>query len=386
MSKLKFSLSLIVCLILSGCAFIPAKAPHIPGSNALIAQDMVNVLAQISQLPVGTTTLSISTLFSEKDPFTAALAEKFRDAGYAIRTAPGSHPDAAPVSYELARYMDPQHGAVSTYTVSVGGISVRRSYITVDNQQTQPLAPMQIKGVSAAGLRLDNQLFENQATVSKSQESVVAEAESAIPTSSTKPSTQAQLAAQVVSKPGKVDRAVIGEGNVEQDLLTTPEQTVRPSLLDIVAPTTFSIAGQRAEPNTLRELSNAPTENVRELGQSNFAEVFSRLNIVQEIILTFDNDSVRMGAVNKTRVSNLVSLFNGATDVFSVIGCSNGATNLAMGQQGLALGRAERVREELLFAGVPDENILKEGCWAGENYDELMPRRGVVLSLKRRPG
>lgn len=387
MSKLKFFLSLIVCLILSGCVFIPAKAPANSDSNALIAQDMVNVLAQIAQLPAGTTTLSIPTLFSRKDPFTATLAQEFKSAGYAVRTASGGHSGAAQVSYELARYMDPQHGAVSTYTVSVGSISVRRSYITVDDQQVQPLAPMQIKGASAAGLRLDNQLFANQGTpTGKPKGRVVAEAETALPASSSKLSTQSQSTASVLSTPGKVDQPLVIEGNERQESPSSLGQAVEPSLLNIAAPTTYSIAGRGVEPNTLRELSNSPTRNVRELGQSNFADVFARLTIVDEIILTFDNDSVRMGAVNKTRVSNLVSLFNGATDVFSVIGCSNGATNLAMGQQGLALGRAERVREELLFAGVPDENILEEGCWAGEYYDELMPRRGVVLSLKRRPG
>jgi len=52
--------------------------------------------------------------------------------------------------------------------------------------------------------------------------------------------------------------------------------------------------------------------------------------------LSFNNDSVRLGRVNKQRVGEFVRLFEPATDVFLVIGCSNGVTALAIRQEGPA--------------------------------------------------
>ncbi len=378
MSKLNILMSFMVCLILSGCNHFSARALNSTDSEALIAQDMVNVLMQIEELPAATTTLNIPLPHSAKDSFTATLIAKFKDAGYAVRTV-GIDPGEAIVSYALKRDLHPQHGAVNTYTVSIGTISVRRAYVTTGNQRVRPLAAMQIKGASAAGLRLENQLFENQGPVAKPQNKVVAEHEVAVPEVSAQPPARAVADSQALLTPANVERRTRAPVMVQEPLSTDD-----PSLLNIVAPTTYKATGAGSESSALRELFNTPTRNVRELGQSNFAETFARLTIVGEVILIFDNDSVRMGAVNKMRVNELVRLFNDATDIFSVIGCSNGATSLAMGQEGLALGRAERVKEELLFAGVPGENILEEGCWAGEPYDERMPRRGVVLSLKRR--
>ncbi len=366
MNMLKLLMSLMGCLIISGCSLNPAKPPVTQHAQALIAQDMVNVLVQTAELPVATTKLNIPSQPSADDAFSATLVETLRNAGYAVRTA-GISPGEVLVSYALAQDTDQRHGVIDTYTVTVGPISVRRGYVITDNQRVRPLAAMQIKGTSAAGLRLDDQLFQNQEALASSQ-----------------PPSLAKPASRTLSPSATVDLKPRVQDTV-QELTLDIEETVDPSLLNIVAPNTYSVSGRRTEPNALRELSSAATQNVRDLGQSNFAEMFEKLAIVDEIILTFNNDSVRMGPVNKARVSQLVGLFNVATDVFSVIGCSNGATSLAIGQEGLALGRARRVREELLFAGVPGENILEEGCWAGENYDELMPRRGVVLSLKRRP-
>ena len=93
-----------------------------------------------------------------------------------------------------------------------------------------------------------------------------------------------------------------------------------------------------------------------------------------------------MGSENKARLSAMLDDFNAQSDVLSVIGCSMGATNHAGGQEALTRGRASRVRDELLYADIPEENILEEGCWAEEAYDQRMPRRGVVVTLKRRLG
>ena len=383
MNKLKLLMSLMGCLIISGCSLNPARTAVGPHAQSLIAQDMVNVLAQTVELPPASTTLNFPSQQSADDAFSSILIEKFKDAGYAVRTA-GISPGESAVSHVVTQDTDLQHGAIDTYTVTVGSISVRRAYITIDDQQVRPLAAMQIKGTSAVGLQLDNQIFQNQQALASPRDAVTNPRDAAAPEASLPSSASAGLAARPLSPSATAGLEPLAQDKIEE-LPLNLEESFDPSLLNIVAPTTYRVTEQGAELNALRDLSRAPTRNVRELGESNFAEAFSRLAIVKEVILTFNNDSVRMGPVNKARVSDLVGLFNVSTDVFSVIGCSNGTTSLAIGQQGLALGRAERVREELLFAGVPSENILKEGCWAGEAYDERMPRRGVVLSLKRRP-
>ncbi len=38
-----------------------------------------------------------------------------------------------------------------------------------------------------------------------------------------------------------------------------------------------------------------------------------------------------------------------------------------------------------MLAGIDSDKVLEEGCWAGVYYDEVMPRRGVVVTIKRRP-
>lgn len=69
--------------------------------------------------------------------------------------------------------------------------------------------------------------------------------------------------------------------------------------------------------------------------------------------------------------------------MISVVGCSHGNTALKGGNEALAIGRANRVKEALLYAGVESKKVLEEGCWANIHYDDL-PRRGVVIELKRK--
>ena len=125
-------------------------------------------------------------------------------------------------------------------------------------------------------------------------------------------------------------------------------------------------------------------QNVFELGGSNFETILAEHHVVDEQVLTFANDSLRLGELNKQFVEKMVEDFNGKTDIFSIIGCSLGPTQVAGGNAALALGRANRVREALLFAGVPENLILDEGCWAGDTDLNTLPRRGVVVTLNRK--
>lgn len=96
-------------------------------------------------------------------------------------------------------------------------------------------------------------------------------------------------------------------------------------------------------------------------------------------VLVFPNDSLVLGEQNKQYLRALATNFQANNDVVRVIGCSHGRTQIDDGNQKLARGRAARVREELLLAGVSDHAILHEACWANVHFDEMMPRRGVVI-------
>ena len=98
--------------------------------------------------------------------------------------------------------------------------------------------------------------------------------------------------------------------------------------------------------------------------------------------MVFPNDSLRMGAANKRRAAELAVAFDPERDVISVLGCSHGRTAIDNGNEVLANGRALRVKEELVLAGIAGERVLEEGCWAGSAHERL-PGRGVVVTHKR---
>lgn len=348
----------VAAVMLAGCASSLLKHGAVNGPDSLIAQDMVNVLVQVEQLSTDSTVLHLSPSVFGVEGFPVALRSALEQAGYAIRTA-GYVAGEKEVSYTRNDRTDPRLGPVRTVTVTVGEVSVRRSYAASDSTGVQPVSAMQVKGVDAGSLRLAEDIFQDDTTASFNARSNDAP-KASVPVQSA-PIARAPAARQQHSADSSA------------------------ALLDIVAPSMANRA--RSKPvdfGNIGRLSSRAAENFHDLGESNFADLFDGLAIVNEAILTFENDSVRLGANNKAVVRRFVSGFNPHTDVLSVIGCSNGPTRLAMGQEGLALGRAERVREELLYAGVPQNNILEEGCWAAESFDQRMPRRGVVLTLKRR--
>ena len=74
-------------------------------------------------------------------------------------------------------------------------------------------------------------------------------------------------------------------------------------------------------------------------------------------------NSLRLSDRNKTIPNSLAGRFNPETDIILIIGCSYGNTTLENGNQLLAEGRAQRVTESLMFAGVDPDAIKDETCW-----------------------
>ena len=123
--------------------------------------------------------------------------------------------------------------------------------------------------------------------------------------------------------------------------------------------------------------------NVHDLQQSNYVEVFNDYYDVEQQTLFFPNDSLRLGNENKRKLNQLAGRVDPETDIVSVIGCSHGDSSIPNGNQILAEGRTQRVAESLMIAGLDPDLILDEACWASEYWDEMAPRRGVMITHKR---
>lgn len=421
MKKLKIGASaLLVLLQLAACSSVPSRDhQERPNADQLVSRDLVNVLYQVSSLDPAKTTLLMPKSPMRDDQFARSLLNALEQVGYSMRTR-GSNRPALAVSYAISRRVDVDQAPVLTYTVKVGDISVRRAYQTESDGWISPIAAMQIKGADASKLSLNDDIFNrtddhslktidtpNQGEL-PGIENDIQPLRPAVPPPGNAPNpthaevetmAEAQISpveiqqSEPLQSASTTEHAGSAEGaSIDGQLAGNRAQSSIPlrsrsdlaqgrPLLEIVAP---GLARADAAAAASADVDERETANFKDIGGSNFSDLFSDLGTVNETILTFKNDSTRLGLTNKELIKQVVALFNPDSDVFSVIGCSHGNTVVQGGQQALALGRASRVKEELQFAGIPENKILDEGCWADEWFDERMPRRGVVLTLKRR--
>lgn len=105
--------------------------------------------------------------------------------------------------------------------------------------------------------------------------------------------------------------------------------------------------------------------------------------IIREFVI-FPNDSQKLGRSGKLVVKKMINRFSDRSDIIGITGCSNGPTSLAIGNEGLAQGRANRITEEFVAAGVSRESVFDEGCWSPATNAPGFPNRGVVIDLWRR--
>jgi hypothetical protein len=296
-------------------------------SMALIANDFVNAMRQIPSLVPASTTIQLLRTQID-DGLIQAFKNTFELAGYGVRWV-----DEVSAN-NLLQYRREEISAIGApdqlrLDIAVGAVELRRSYIGLRANQVQPVTPLYVRGADATHVVLDDAQFFRNA----------------------------------------------GAQPIEAVPLTVPKN---------ISPLSGLVASvSTANSLTVRAIASSNTKNVFDLGGSNYANALSEYEIVVEQVLTFPNDSLRMGKTNKQLLGDLVARYNTTTDLFSVIGCSLGPTNLKNGNAALALGRASRVREALLFAGVDQNKILDEGCWAGDSSGSTLPRRGVVVTLNR---
>lgn len=161
------------------------------------------------------------------------------------------------------------------------------------------------------------------------------------------------------------------------------DEIVQPAPLQPVPPQSASVESDPEVPIE-EKLDQLVRRNIFGTLESNFGDVFAEYEDVQKITLMFPDDSMHLGETNKEIIEKYKAMMDPDTDVLSVIGCSLGPTQINNGNAVLALGRASRVKEALMFSGVQPDKVLDEGCWAPQDaVENMMPDRGVVLTLKR---
>ena len=130
--------------------------------------------------------------------------------------------------------------------------------------------------------------------------------------------------------------------------------------------------------------TNTETNNIYYTNESNFSKITRNYREIHRDIIMFADDSMRLGREGKKQVRDVMTRFDKDRDFINLIGCSQGVTKNALGNEGLALGRSKRVFEEFVALGAPRASLLDEGCWAPEASQARYPGRAVVVILKRR--
>lgn len=304
-----------------------------------IAENLILALSQVPSLSPFTNTVQMAPPTSS---FGAKVESLLADAGYGIQSVDGDTGEF------FVRYREEtirsELGEETSFLVAIGDVAAERSFDTADRERPVPLTPVFLTGAPEFDVRVDDSQFEHAA--------------------------------------GNLSYALFDQAAAPQvfDFDTQTTTTIGQAEQDV-----FITGIADSEPEAAAEFRTAVKQNIYHTDVSNYADLFANYDDVRQEVLVFGNDSMRLGNRNKRTVQEFAEQFDPATDLLSIIGCSHGRSQVANGNAVLAVGRANRVKEAFLFAGIDSEKVLEEGCWNGE-YHESMPRRGVVLTLKRLAG
>jgi len=325
---------------------------------SMVAEDFVNALQQIPSHAPSATTIQIPRSDSA-DSITQSFKAAFESGGYGVRIV-DVVADNNVFQYRLDDESYDDAAGRHRFEIAVGAVEMRRTYGGLLINNVHPVTPLYVRGADATKVILNDAAFASTSPNNGTTSGIpLVDLSTTIPTSEapSEDSPIAQTSESFVAATTDEPLEVVRD-TTDRTPLTVPDE-INP--LQNMVSAQFG-AGSFALP--LVALSEV--QNVFELGTSNYVDVLTELDIVAQQILTFPNDSLRLGNRNKQLVENMVTRYQSSSDIFSVIGCSMGPTALEQGNAALALGRASRVREALLFAGVDRDKILDEGCWAGD--------------------
>lgn len=310
--------------LLAGCAALGRDAGPPADELDRVAQDLVFTLVQLPESNPLTTTVQLS---DPATPFGREVVRLVREAGYGVQSVPDDR-GSNHLRYR-AQTTASELGTETRYGVAIGDVSVERAYDRVGGRLV-PVSDQRVQGSRSREVELNDDLFG-------------------------------------------LDDASPVHGVAFDDELA-------PVLTDASGVPSPGIDAPAASP-----FGALVKRNLYDGLNSNYAELFVAYDDVAATDLSFPNDSMRLGDVQKRTIAEYAARLRPDTDLLSVVGCSHGNTAIRNGNGVLALGRANRVKEALVYAGVPPAVVLDEGCWAGSSH-ATFPKRGVVLTLKRRAG
>lgn len=411
------NLSLVTCaLVISGCASVGTKQGSVNPAQAVIAQDFVRTMSQIDGLDPATTILHFlpyelpselpSELPQPKDQnlatqptdcvtesFAPALKMAATNAGYNVQTA-YSVPSNITFSVSRLDKENPEQGCV--YDVTVADVDFRRVYRRSNDGKAVPHQSMLVRGADVSNIELDDSIFELSDDIA-SVSSIETQLTPAINADSEFDSPVARNDIErrnAQRNSAKLELLIIKPGKNPGEPLSKPENaSLSPEeeaeklglTIDSINEENATVEISETSARNSNGFVNVRKKNIAELGLSNFEEQLADKKNVAEEILIFGDDSYVLGARNKQLLGEMIDSFDPETDVVSVVGCSTGVTQIEHGNAALAIGRANRVKEALLYSGVPHDKIFEEGCWSPTPNSTPFPNRGVVITVKRAP-
>jgi len=329
-------LILFVPVVVAACSNLPQKEKAITMDERAIARNLLYTLSMLDEVSPWQTAVQFSQAHTD---FGQYVEEGLDELGYAVRRV------SADQGKNYVRYASEQvqneTGSFTRYRIAIGSVSVER-YFDQDGTVTFPVSAMTVEGASLQELVLNDEIFTNY------------------------DKTYSTLTFLQVGG-NDVQTASGGAASVDASSANTTAST-----------------SNEQNVGDLPELDPSEKRNMYETRESNYSDVFASYDDVRRDVLVFPNDSLHLNDKNKTVIERFANGVKNDSDVISLIGCSHGKSGLNNGNSLLAIGRANRVKEALIHLGVHEQQVLDEGCWAPVHFDEMMPRRGVVITLKRR--
>lgn len=307
---------------------LPVAPPDAPLTDKTMALDIVRSASQLYR-PLNTT-LQFNNKHS--DPLLEHFIALFTEIGFGIQRV---NADQGSNYFSYTLVVDRAQNGKPIYRLdtSIGAINVGRNYTPAGVNTISPISPVRIAGTRAV--------------------------------------------VKVNDTPN--DRFSIGNSDVSRAIYTASLNLITNDLVD-------QLAIKVSEGASLQGLNSNPVEviNVFHTRESNFTSLLDDYKPVYRQVVVFGNDSLVLGDTNRLLIEQFARQRVRSEDLISLLGCSNGHTDLEIGNKGLALGRARRMTEALLAHGIERNRILEEGCWAPMAAGEDTPTRGVVMELWRK--
>lgn len=317
-----------------------------PAHHELIADNLISVIAQFEGHAPLTTTYQLS---QAQTPFGRAVQKSIIDAGYGTQVVEGD------LGVNLVRYLaenaETEQGFRTRYRIEIGDHYAERNYQVIDGFVV-PDSEIRASGLFTDELKVNDSKFEESLFDSK----------------------LSYVSSPNVSEPEiRVIEFQRGALNLDESKIAKSSDTKSSDV----------VADSNADSSAVMLLEPVKGKNNKFVDDSNFTDVFRNYSDVLSGVLVFANDSLSLGRSNKAYIKQLANSFEPDSEIFSVIGCSHGITDIENGNEILANGRANRVKDALIVAGVEDKYIFDEGCWAPQLDGRDLPSRGVIISKKR---